>query len=136
MQCNNLKKQAGITLWGVAIAGFFLVIAAMLTVKVLPTVTEFYKVKKNIHATINKEGPNASKKDLMRTYDKFADVDMLAIDSSKLRFKKTGGKWDITADYEKRIHLFWNAYLVLDYYASTGNAPRVARGDRTISQIE
>ena len=124
MQFNNFKKQKGITLWGVAIAGFFLIIAAMLTVKILPTVTEFYKVKKNIHATVNKEGANAAKKDLMRTYDKYADVDMLNVSSNDLTFQKQGGQWVITADYEKRIHLFWNAYLVLDYYASTGNGPR------------
>ena len=132
MPFNNLKKQSGITLWGVAIGGFVLVVASMLAMKVLPAVTEFYKVKKNIHATINKEGPNATKKDLARTYDKFADVDYLEIDSSKLQFKKVGGQWEIIADYEKRIPLFWNAYLVLDYYTSTGNSPRVARSDRGI----
>lgn len=131
MLFNNLKKQKGITLWGVAIAGFFLIVGSMLAMKVLPAVTEFYKVKKNIHATVNKEGPNATKKDLMRTYDKFADVDYLEIDSSKLRFKKVGGQWEITADYEKRIPLFWNVYLVLDYYTSTGNGPRVARSARS-----
>ncbi len=127
---QSIQKQKGITLWGVAIAGFFLVIAAMLTVKILPTVTEFYKVKKDIFAAVERAGPSASKQELMRSFDKFADVDMLEIDSSQLIFRKEGSRWTITADYEKRIHLFANAYLVLDYYATTGTRPRDPKDTR------
>ena len=129
MQFNNIKKQKGLTLWGVAIIGFFIVIAAMLTTQILPAVTEFYKIKKNIHATVEREGAGASKTDVMRTFDKLAEVDMLYVDSSQLHFKKQGNRWVITADYEKRLHLFWNVYLVLDFYTSTGNGPRVPRSE-------
>ncbi len=127
---QSIHKQKGISLWGVAIGGFFLVLGVALFTKVMPAVSEFYKVKKDIHATVARVSSGDTKFEVQRAFDKFAEIDMLNIDAADLIYKKEGGKWVITADYEKRIHLFWNAYLVLDFYASTGNGPRQPKDNK------
>ena len=127
---QSIHKQKGLSLWGVAIGGFFLLLAVALVTKIMPIVTEFYKIKKDIHATAAKVSPGDTKFEVMRAFDKFAEIDMLNIGGEDLTYQKEGGRWVITADYEKRVHLFWNAYLVLDFYASTGNGPRQPKNNK------
>lgn len=114
-----MKKQAGVALSGLLLWSVILVLVAVLGMKVAPTFIEYQKILKDAKATVNQVGPEATVPDVRRTFDKFAEIDMLDFKSTDLDVSKDGGKIVIEFAYEKRIPLFWNVSLLIDYKGST-----------------
>jgi hypothetical protein len=98
-----MKKQRGVALSGLLFWSVILVLVAVLGMKVLPTYIEYTKILKDAKATISKVGPESTVADVRRTFDKFAEIDMLDFKSSDLEVTKDGGKIVIEFGYEKRI---------------------------------
>lgn len=114
-----MKKQRGVALSGLLFWSVILVLVAVLGMKVLPTYIEYTKILKDAKSTLSKVGPESTVADVRRTFDKFAEIDMLDFKSSDLEVTKDGGKIVIEFGYEKRIPLFWNVSLLIDYKGST-----------------
>src|SRR5574343_608504 len=110
-----MNKQRGVALSGLLFWSIVLVLVAVLGMKVLPTFIEYQKILKDAKATVNQVGPEATVPDVRRAFDKFAEIDMLEFKSTDLDVSKDGGKIVIDFAYEKRIPLFWNVSLVIDY---------------------
>ena len=117
-----MKKQRGVALSGLLFWSVILVLVAVLGMKVLPTYIEYTKILKDAKATISKVGPESTVTDVRRTFGKFAEIDMLDFKSSDLEVTKDGGKIVIEFGYEKRIPLFWNVSLLIDYKGSTAGS--------------
>ena len=64
-------------------------------------------------------GPDATVADVRRTFDNFANIDMLDFKPEQLDISKEGGEIVIAFSYEKRIHLFYNVNLLIDFNGST-----------------
>src|SRR5664279_3904903 len=114
-----MKNQRGVALSGLLFWSIVLILVAVLTMKVTPTFIEYQKILKDIKATAAKAGPDSTVADVRKSFDKFADVDALDFKSSQLDISKDGGRIVIEFAYEKRIPLFWNVSLVIDYKGST-----------------
>jgi hypothetical protein len=114
-----MKNQRGIALSGLLFWSIVLVLVAVLGMKVLPTYIEYTKILKDAKGTVGQVGPDATVADVRKTFDKFAEIDMLDFPSSQLDVSKDGGRIVIEFAYEKRIHLFWNVSLLIDYKGST-----------------
>ena len=96
-------------------------VAAILGMKVAPTTIEYYKVLKDAKATVNKVGPDATVAEVRKTFDNFANIDSLDFKAEQLDVSKEGGKIVASFDYDKRIPLFANVSLVINYKGSTAN---------------
>jgi hypothetical protein len=111
-----MKKQRGVSLSGLIVVGAILAILAILTAKILPDVIEFYKIKKNIAATAS----NASGKiigEIRVIYSKYAEVDHIrSISPDEIVISKDGGDITLSFAYEKRIPLFANVSLLIDFH--------------------
>ena len=114
-----MKYQRGVALSGLIFWGIVLVLVAVLGMKVTPTTIEYYKILKDSKAVIAQVGPDATVADVRKAFDKFAEIDMLEFYGNQLDVSKDGGKIVIEFAYEKRIHLFWNVSLLIDYKGST-----------------
>lgn len=114
-----MKNQHGIALSGLLFWSVVLVLVAVLGMKVTPTVIEYYKIKKDCKAVISQVGKEATVKDVRNAFDRFADIDMLEFKSDQLDISKEGGQIVISFAYEKRIPLFANVSLLIDYKGST-----------------
>lgn len=114
-----MKHQRGVALSGLLFWSIILVLGAVLGMKVVPTFIEYQKILKDAKATVSKVGPESTVTDVRRTFDKFAEIDMLDFPSNQLDVSKDNGKVVIEFAYAKRIHLFWNVSLVIDYKGST-----------------
>lgn len=114
-----MKNQRGVALSGLLFWSIVLVLVAVLGMKVAPTYIEYTKILKDAKATVGKAGPESTVADIRITFDRFADIDMLDFKSSQLDISKDGGRIVIEFAYEKRIHLFWNVSLLIDYKGST-----------------
>jgi len=108
-------------MFGFLFVAFFLVLIAMLAMKVVPAYIEYFSVKK-ILATMGQEsdvkskGNAAIREDFMKRasvgYVTVVKPDDLAID-------RVNGVPVITADYEFRTTLIGNVSLVIDFKASS-----------------
>lgn len=114
-----MKYQRGVALSGLIFWGIILVLVAVLGMKVTPTAIEYFKILKDSKAVVAQVGPDATVADVRKSFDKFAEIDMLEFYGNQLDISKDGGKIVIEFAYEKRIHLFWNVSLLIDYKGST-----------------
>ncbi len=114
-----MKYQRGVALSGLIFWGIVIALVAILGMKVAPTTIEYYKVLKDAKATVNKVGPDATVADVRKTFDNFANIDSLEFNSQQLDVSKEGGKIVASFDYDKKIPLFANVSLVINYKGST-----------------
>ena len=114
-----MKYQRGVALSGLIFWGIIIALVAILGMKVAPTTIEYYKVLKDAKATVNKVGPDATVADVRKTFDNFANIDSLEFKSEQLDISKDGGKIVASFDYDKKIPLFANVSLVINYKGST-----------------
>ncbi|HQR57723.1 MAG TPA: DUF4845 domain-containing protein [Azonexus sp.] len=116
-----MKYQRGVALSGLIFWGVVITLVAVLGMKVVPTTVEYYKILKDIKATVNKVGPEATVADVRRTFDNFANIDQLDFKPEQLDVSKERGKIVVSFDYDKRIPLFGNVSLVINYKGSTAD---------------
>ena len=114
-----MKYQRGIALSGLIFWGVILVLVSVLGMKVVPTYIEYFKILKDAKGAVSNAGPEATVADVRRSFDRYAEIDMIDFPSSQLDISKDGGKIVIEFAYEKRIHLFGNVSLLIDYKGST-----------------
>ena len=114
-----MKHQRGVALSGLIFWGIVITLVAVLGMKVVPTTIEYYKILKDIKATVAKVGPDATVADVRKTFDNFATVDQLDFPPEQLDVSKEKGKIVVSFDYDKRIPLFSNVSLVINYKGST-----------------
>lgn len=111
-----MKHQRGVALTGLILWGIVLILVAVLGMKVVPTVIEYYKIRQDVRAVVEKASPEATVPELRRAFDKFADVDQLSLSSKDLDiFKNNRGQIVIEFAYDKRIPLFGNVTLLIEY---------------------
>lgn len=115
-----MKYQRGVSLSGLLVWGFILVVVASTGMKIVPSLLEYYKIRKDAQAVVNQLGPDATVADVRRSFDRFADIDQLDFKSDQLDITKDSGQIVIAFAYEKRVPLFANVSLVIDYKGSTG----------------
>lgn len=115
-----MKNQRGVALTGLIFWGIVLVLVAVLGMKVTPTVIEYYKILQGTKAVVAKAEPSATVADLRRSFEKYAEVDHLSFPARDLDiYKDNRGQVVIEFAYEKRIPLFANVSLLIDYKGST-----------------
>lgn len=114
-----MANQRGVALSGLLMWGIVLSIGAVFGMKVVPTYIEYQKIIKDAKSAVAKVDSDASVSDVRRAFDKFAEIDMLDFNSSDLNVSKRNGQVVIDFDYERRIPLFANVSLVIDYQGST-----------------
>ena len=114
-----MKYQRGVALSGLIFWGIVIALVAILGMKVAPTTIEYYKVLKDAKATVNKVGPDATVAEVRKTFDNFANIDSLDFKAEQLDISKDGGKIVASFDYDKKIPLFANVSLVINYKGST-----------------
>jgi Tfp pilus assembly major pilin PilA len=118
------KKQKGVTLTGLLVICVILGVAGILAAKVLPVVIEYYAIVKNVKAVANDSNmKGASIPEIKLGYAKRAEIDNISdIKRDDLDISKDGDQLVIGFAYAKKIPLFANASLVLDFEHSTDQA--------------
>lgn len=116
-----MKHQRGLTLTGLLLWGIVLALFAVFGMKVAPTYLEYYKILKDARAAVAQVGPEATVADVRKSFDRYMEIDMLEFTAKDLEITKDGGRIVASFAYEKRIPLFANVSLVIDYQGSTKN---------------
>ncbi|MDR0775943.1 MAG: DUF4845 domain-containing protein [Azonexus sp.] len=115
-----MKHQRGVALSGLIFWGIVIALVAVLGIKVVPTTIEYYKIKQSAQGALNKVGADATVAEVRAAFDRFANIDTLEFSSKDLDISKEGGRIVIDFAYDKKIPLFANVSLLIEYQGSAG----------------
>ena len=112
-----MKNQRGITLIGLIVACIVIIFFAIGGLKIAPAYIEYFKVKKAITAIAQTQGTVA---DIRTAFERRADIDDIDVIRPKdLEITKEGNEVVVSAAYSKRIPLFANVNVVIDFAANS-----------------
>lgn len=120
------KNQSGLSLVGVLLVGAVLAAVILLGLKLIPVVSEYFGIKRAINAVVSSADPQvATVPQLRMAFTKRAIVDDISsISASDLDITKENGQIVISVDYSRKVHLFSNVSLLIDFSVSTSPGGR------------
>jgi hypothetical protein len=106
---------------GVLVLLIAIVFVAIIGMKLVPAYIEYYTIKNAVTAiTQSGELRNATVADVRKAFQSRADVDDIrAVTPADLEVTKEGNEVVIAFAYEKRIPLFSNISVLIDFASST-----------------
>ncbi|HEY7673983.1 MAG TPA: DUF4845 domain-containing protein [Burkholderiales bacterium] len=114
-----MNTQRGISLIGMLIAGIVIVIVAIGGLKIAPAYMEYFTAKKAIVAVAQAAG-GGTVGQVREAFDRRAAIDDIEVVHAKdLDVTKEGNELVVSFAYEKRIPLFSNISVVIDFAASS-----------------
>ena len=114
---RSKKNKKGVSLLGLILVSLLIIMAALLAMKVAPEIIGYYTIQENVKATAaDPELNGASVPQIRAAYQKRMNVaDIKAIGAEDLDITKEDGKIVISFEYSKKIPLFKNVSLVIDF---------------------
>jgi len=114
-----MKSQRGVAISGLLMWGIVIALVAVLGMKVGPEYLEYYKILKSVKSISNgASGQTVS--EIRAAYDKYADVNYIdTLKGSDLDISKENNSVVVAFAYERRIPLFYNVSLVIDFEGSS-----------------
>ena len=116
---RNELTQRGMSLFALLIIAALVAMAAILALKVAPTVNEYLAIKR---AIVKARADGVDVRSIRGVFDRTAAVDDIAtIDGKDLIVERLpNGEFAISFDYDKRIDLFGPVSLIINYKGETG----------------
>jgi hypothetical protein len=102
---------------GLIVACIVIIFVAIGGLKIAPAYIEYFKVKKAVTAIAQTQGTVA---EIRTAFERRADIDDIDVIGPKdLEITKEGNEVVVSAAYSKRIPLFANISVVIDFAASS-----------------
>lgn len=106
------SRQGGISFIGLLFVVGVLACVGILAAQAFPTVVEYGAIVK----AVNKAAAGSTVPEVRQIFDRAADIDNISsIGSKDLDISKDGDKVVVKFAYNKEIHMFGPAYLLLKY---------------------
>jgi hypothetical protein len=114
------NKQRGVGFLVIFLIGVVLALAAVGAMKIAPAYSEFITAKQAIVAVAAGEGRTGNVSEIRRAFDRRSNIDNItAVTPGELEISKDGGEVVISFAYAKKVPLFANVSLLIDFAAST-----------------
>jgi ABC-type lipoprotein release transport system permease subunit len=110
------RRQRGLTLVSLLLLGILVAVGALITMRVVPTVMEFYAIKKALVRAVS-ASPTGNPAEIRNAFEKAQAIDDFSSIAAKdlVIEKDRSGKTVVSFAYEKRIPLVGPASIVIDY---------------------
>ena len=116
-----IKRQNGVSLFGLICVLIIVGFMAVIAMKVVPTVIEYRAISK---AIVDAKQSGKTEREIRQSFDRRATAGYIdAIKGYDLEIVKVENDIEVSFAYEKKIHLFGPASLVLDYSGTTAQVP-------------
>jgi hypothetical protein len=116
-----MRNQRGITVLGMLVVGIIIVFVAIGGLKIAPAYIEYFTVKKAIVGVAQTTG-KGTVGEVRQAFDRRAQIDDIDVIAGKdLEITKEGNDIVISFAYPKRISLFGNVSVVIEFAASSNN---------------
>jgi hypothetical protein len=115
------STQRGVTISGLVVWLFILIVLALLAMKLIPSYMEYGSARNAIRAIARDRTAATTPAEVRRAFDARAAIDdITVIKASDLDITKQGNDMVISFSYRKEVPLFANIGLYLDFAADTG----------------
>jgi hypothetical protein len=116
------NKQRGVSFLVVFLVFVIVALAAVGGMKVFPAYSEYLSIKKAVNGIAASEGRTGNITEIRKAFDRRANIDNIeTVTGADLDIGKDAGELVISFAYSKKIPLFANVSLLIDFAAS--NAP-------------
>ena len=114
------NKQHGVSFLVIFLIGVVLALAAVGAMKIAPAYSEFITAKKAITGIAGSEGRIGNVSEIRKAFNRRANIDNISVvTGAELEISKDGGEVVISFAYAKKVPLFANVSLLIDFAAST-----------------
>ena len=118
-----MRRQRGLSFWGFLFVGVLAALALLVGFKVTPSVVEYYGIKKAITTVACEATPGTTVTDIRNAFMRRQAIDdFSSVDGKDLDISKDGGDVVISVAYDKKIPLFANVSLLIEYEATSGKS--------------
>lgn len=114
---HKTQTQQGVSIIGLLMTLVVLGAIVMLSMKVLPTVTEYMAIKRAMQSA---RDAGTSVREIEAAFDRQASISYIdSISGKDLEITKNGDNFEVSFAYQKKIPLGGPASLILDYAGTT-----------------
>ncbi len=122
LQSSRRQRQRGLSLLGLLFVGIVIACAVMLGAQIAPSAIEYQAIRKAVRSARVEASPPA----IRAAFDRTASVDYISsisgkdLDIAQVSDRRGGGQgYRVSFAYQKEIHLFGPASLLLRYTGSS-----------------
>jgi len=109
------RRQQGLTLIGLLLSGIIIAMVALVAMRVVPTVIEYFNIKKAV-VRATSASPTGLASEIRTAFGRSqANDDFSAIAAKDLVISKVNDRTVVSFAYEKRVPLFGPASLMIEY---------------------
>ena len=114
---SGRTRQRGVSMLGILIICVAIVLVVIGALKVIPTYLEFRNIKA---AAVAAQGGGKTVVDVQKAFDRAANInDITTISGKDLEITKEGNNIVVSFKYEKKVPLFYNVSLLIEYAGSS-----------------
>lgn len=114
-----MNRQRGVAISGLMFWGVIIAVVAMLGIKVAPEFIDYWKIQKSVKS-VAAASSGLTVPEIRKAYGKFQEVENIqTVQPADLDISKDGNEIVIAFSYEKRIPLFANVSLLIDFRGSS-----------------
>ncbi|MCC6610078.1 MAG: DUF4845 domain-containing protein [Burkholderiales bacterium] len=126
-----MTRQRGMSGIAIFVLLVLVVFIAIIGMKVTPAYIEYFTIKKAVAAiTQSGELRGGSVAEVRRAFENRANIDdITSVQPQDLEITKDGNEVVVSFAYEKRIPLFYNVSLLIDFAGSSKPGSLKRRGD-------
>ena len=119
-----MNKQRGVTISGLMVWGIIISLVAVLGMKVVPEYIAYYKIVKSVKSVAT-QASGKTVAEIRSDFDKYANIDAFEdVKATDLDISKEGSDVVVAFAYEKRVHLFYNISLLIEFAGSSSGRER------------
>jgi hypothetical protein len=120
MSYRTLARQRGISLTSLIFSVIVVAAVAVLGMKIVPTATEYFSIKK---AIVSAKNAGSTEREIRNAFDKHANAGYIdSIKGADLDIQRVNNALEVSFAYEKKIPLFGPANLLIEYEGSTAKS--------------
>jgi len=113
-----MKKQRGMGFLGIFMICVIVILVSIAGMKIVPAYIEYFAIKDAIVKT-KAQGP-ATLRDVQMAYDRYANISNIHdVTVADLEITRDNGELELSFAYPKKIHMFDNVYVCIDFAGST-----------------
>ena len=112
-----MKKQRGVSLGGLIVVLFLLIIGALLGFKLFTPYTQYFTVQKTFKALAqNPDLRSGNRREIAAAFQRYQVIDNItAIGGDDIEITKDGNEITLSASYSVKVPLFHNISLLIDF---------------------
>ncbi len=115
---QSAKRQHGLTITGFLFVAAVVIIAALVSFRMIPAYIEYYSVKKALEGALN-DARDLSPAEIRRSVERRLNVDYVdSVRASDVEVTKSGNTVTAATTWEKRLHMVGNVSIILEFEAT------------------